>query len=837
MGQGQLDNPDKIVIKDEGITIGVSRTIDIRGAGVQAVATEGIVHIEVAAGSGMGSHALLGGFHYMGIAGPSGHVLTNIGSGVTPTFAPPALAAMATHSFLESYHLHPESGSGNVLTSLGSGAIPTYTSIPVSGMATHSLIGTYHAMPPGASGALLRSLGSGAVPTFTNYDVVGSLPAHTHEGSLADHSLLGVFHIMPESATGALLRSIGSGLVPTFTSYNIVGSLATHATLHLAGASDPISHGSLANTHLYPIVAGGIGSAAVQSGNVASGAVLIDELRTKLTVPSGYCWKTLTEGGVPTWSPDLIGGGMATHAFVGTYHGWVAVNPSGNVLTSLGNDAIPTFAPPVAGGLATHSFIGTYHAFGEGASGNVLTSIGSGSIPTYAVPMAGGVSTHAFIGTYHAFGEGASGNILTSIGSGLIPTYALPPAGMATHSLFGTYHALNDAPSGYFLTGVGSGLIPTYTNVIFSGHVGSTGAHGVLPFANLPTHSLFASFHALGDAPSGNFLTGMGSGSIPTYSNTVFAGHVGSAGAHGALPLANLPTHSLFASFHALGDAPSGNFLVGMGSGAIPTYSSVIFSGHVGSGGAHGALPFANLPTHSFIGSFHAFGAGASGDLLTCGGSGSVPTFSSVLRFGTHALFGTYHALNDAPSGYFLTGVGSGLIPTYSNTIFSGHVGSTGAHGALPFANLPTHAFMGSFHAFGAGASGDSLICMGSGSVPTFNTYQVIRSMVWYVYGTLAVGSQYAAQIRADRQLTLVGVTCRTKVAPSGDLIRANIINIVGTSIFASMPYISNGTIGISTYSFGTAGVASGSWLQLDLMQVGSSNPGNDLSVQLTVRM
>lgn len=986
MGHGQLDNPDKIVVKDEGVQVGVTRTINLVGGGVTAVPTNGIINIEVSGGGAMGSHSLLGGYHYMGPAGGSGDVLTNIGSGVTPTFSPPPLSAMATHAFGGGYHSSDtfanllgkvsdavlikvgDSAASLTLWSghLGSaGAHHTYP-VPSGGVASGAVphwelrglsAADHHVYPVpyggiGSGAVQSGNVGSGAIP-HNELRTIGVSDHHTYPNPSGGVASGAVPFLELRNALHATMHLSGGGDPIAHGSLaNTHGSI--HALTHFAGAADPISHGSLASTHLYPIIVGGIGSGAVQSGNVASGAiphaelrtigandhhnqahtfgssdhtadtfanfltkindavpikvgdsasslglwaghlgsqsahhvypigsggvgsgaVLMDEIRNKISIPSGYSWQALASGGVPTWAAQLGGGGgISTHGFIGTYHKWPDVAASGNVLTALGNDSLPTFSVPQSGGISTHSFIGTYHAFGEGASGNVLVALGSGAIPTFAAISAGGMATHSIGGVWHNPDTWA--NLLTKINdavpikvgdsvaslalwSGHIgsaaahhdPTHNIGgayhvadtfanlsskisdavlikvgdsaaslglwaghlgsqsahfayPVGsggvasgaaalselrgaillgqLATHALWGTFHALGDAPSGYFLTGLGSGAIPTYSNLIFSGHVGSAGAHGNLPLANLPTHSLWATLHALGDAPSGYFLSGLGSGAIPTYSNLIFSGHVGSTGAHGVIPFSNLATHSLFASFHALGDAPSGYFLTGVGSGIIPTFSNTIFSGHVGSTGAHGVLPFANLPTHSFIGSFHAFGAGASGDVLTC--------------------------------------LGSGAIPTYATPVSGG---------------MQTHAFTGTYHAFGPGASGAALICAGSGSVPTFDSYKVVRSTLWYLYGTLPVGSQLSALMMADKQWTLLSVNARCKTAPSGDRIEVDIVNMVGTSIFASLPYIGNATTNSGVYQFGTAGIASGSWLQMDIDRVGSSHPGNDLTVQLT---
>jgi hypothetical protein len=102
--------------------------------------------------------------------------------------------------------------------------------------------------------------------------------------------------------------------------------------------------------------------------------------------------------------------------------------------------------------------------------------------------------------------------------------------------------------------------------------------------------------------------------------------------------------------------------------------------------------------------------------------------------------------------------------------------------------------------------------------------------------GSLAVSTDFSSEFTIKYDLTFNDVTLRVKTAPTG---AAVIIDIKknGTSIFSTKPQIADGALtGGSGAVFSSTTVTSGDVLTFDVNQVGSTVPGQDLTIGLSFK-
>lgn len=299
------------------------------------------------------------------------------------------------------------------------------------------------------------------------------------------------------------------------------------------------------------------------------------------------------------------------------------------------------------------------------------------------------------------------------------------------------------------------------------------------------------------------------------------------------------------------------------GAGVVASGGDVEISG--GGGG---------LATHPILGSYHS------------GSSDAVDIWGAIVFKATAAIM----QLVPGPSGHHLTTVGSGYDPTWSLPQagptgpigptgpqgIQGEVGPQGATGPQgiqgetgPQGATGSQGIQGETGATGpqgdqgevgpqgatgpqgeqgiqgdTGATGPQGIQGDTGDTgatgpigptgPAGCTYP-LRSFLWYVDGTLSVGSQIVAQMWADSEKTLVDVRGFSETSPSGASVLCNIFS-AGVGIFSSLPEILAGSQNVNAYNFATTGIASGSRLSFDVSQIGSEYAGKDLSIQLVTR-
>lgn len=122
-----------------------------------------------------------------------------------------------------------------------------------------------------------------------------------------------------------------------------------------------------------------------------------------------------------------------------------------------------------------------------------------------------------------------------------------------------------------------------------------------------------------------------------------------------------------------------------------------------------------------------------------------------------------------------------------------------------------------------------------SGGTKGFHTLPIKRSGVFFVKGELEAGSNQCAKIRVPVNGTITGAYAFVKNAPTGaDLIID--INRNGSTIWSTQANrlkITSGSTEGSQTSFDTTSLSAGDKLTMDIDQIGSTDPGEDLTVLL----
>lgn len=109
------------------------------------------------------------------------------------------------------------------------------------------------------------------------------------------------------------------------------------------------------------------------------------------------------------------------------------------------------------------------------------------------------------------------------------------------------------------------------------------------------------------------------------------------------------------------------------------------------------------------------------------------------------------------------------------------------------------------------------------------------RTYVWFVPGTVAVGTEQGPTFRIDEACTILDVRLHVKTAPTdADLIVD--INDGGSTVFSTKPEIdASGTVEDDNHSFSDTALADNTELTMDVDQVGSTVAGEDLTVEIEV--
>lgn len=109
----------------------------------------------------------------------------------------------------------------------------------------------------------------------------------------------------------------------------------------------------------------------------------------------------------------------------------------------------------------------------------------------------------------------------------------------------------------------------------------------------------------------------------------------------------------------------------------------------------------------------------------------------------------------------------------------------------------------------------------------------VPRTYVWFIAGTIATGTEQGATFRIKRATVVEDVEMHIKTAPTGAALIVD-INDGGTTIFSTEPEIDiSGTTEDDNHVISDAALAATTELTMDVVQVGSTEAGVDLTVLL----
>lgn len=164
-------------------------------------------------------------------------------------------------------------------------------------------------------------------------------------------------------------------------------------------------------------------------------------------------------------------------------------------------------------------------------------------------------------------------------------------------------------------------------------------------------------------------------------------------------------------------------------------------------------------------------------------------------------------------------GLKYGVCPTLDIVTTAGDI--LMATGADALARLPI------------GAAGEILVVHSAGQVLEYAKRK--RTYVWFIKGTIAVGTEQGPTYRIDEACTILDVRLHVKTAPTDAALIVD-INDGGSTVFSTKPEIdASGTVEDNNHSFSDTALADNTELTMDVDQVGSTIAGVDLTVEIEV--
>ncbi len=434
--------------------------------------------------------------------GTAGQVLTSAGAGATPTWT--TVTDTGTVTSVE------VSGGTTGLTTSGG---------PVTTTGTITLAGTL-AVANGGTG-VTTSTGTGSVvlsdsPTFTGTVATANLST---TGTLSLQGLTSPVMLNGTPGTaGQMLTSAGPGATPTWTTVSGTGSVTSvdvsGGTTGLSFSGGPITtSGTITLAGTLSAANGGTGVTSYAIGDLlyASGATTLSKLADVAT------GNVLISGGVGV-APAYGKVGLTTHVS-GTLP---VANGGTGVTTSTGTgsavlSASPTFTGTVS--TANLTVVGSLTLSGtmspvlldgvSGAAGQVLTSAGADATPTWTTPTTGTVTSVEMSGG--TTGLTFSGGPITTSG---------------TLTMSGTLAVANGGTGTNTSTGAGAVVLsesPTLAGIISMADTQITGSVTLVG----TTSPLILNTSA---GTAGQVLTSAGAGATPTWANPIGMPTGGTAG-------------------------------------------------------------------------------------------------------------------------------------------------------------------------------------------------------------------------------------------------------------------------------------------------------------------
>jgi hypothetical protein len=479
----------------------------------------------------------------------------------------------------------------------------------------------------------------------------------------------------------------------------------------------------------------------------------------------------------------------------GTWNGAPVTVPFGGT----GNTTFTAYSVICAGVTPTGAF---QNVVSVGAAGQVLTSNGAGALPTWQSAGAGGVSPGLInqVAYYAANGAvvsglptAANGVLVTSAGSVPSISSTLPTAVQANITSLGTVTSgvWQGTVIGMAFGGTNANLSATVNNLVYSTATQfallPTGNNSVLVTSNTGVPSISATLPVL---VQGN-ITAVGTIASGTWNGNLITVPFGGSGAASftAFTLLAAGTTSTGAFQNVASTGLIGQVLTSQGAGALPQWTNASGTGTVNSGGINDLAYYAAAGT-----TISGLATANNGVLVTS--AGGVPSISSTLPNAVQ--------LNISSLGTVTTGIWNATPVTVpfggtGNTTFT-------AFSVICAGTTPTGVFQ---NVSGLGLSGQVLTSSGAGALPTWTNATGTGTVNSGGINDLAY---YAANGNTVSALaTAIGgtlVTDNTGVPSilAGTGTTGNILQTVsgGTPAWSNAAYPSTTTINQLLYSSGT---------------------------------
>ena len=314
--------------------------------------------------------------------GDSGQILTSAGAGAPPTFA--ASAALGANSVDSDNYvdgsIDPEHLADNAVTlaKMASGTDGNIISYDASGNPV--------AIATGNSGQILTSAGAGAPPTFA---APAALGANSVDSDNYVDGSIDTDHLAADAVTYVKMQNLGTAnRVLGATSTGVIGETQVVAAMMAANSVDSASYvdGSIDPEHLADNAVTLAKMASGTDGNIIS----FDASGNPVAIATGNDGQVLTSAGAGAPPAFEDAAALGANSIDSDNYVDGSIDPE-----HLADNAVTLakMASGTDGNIISYDASGDPVAIATGNSGQILTSAGAGAPPTFAAPAALGADS------------------------------------------------------------------------------------------------------------------------------------------------------------------------------------------------------------------------------------------------------------------------------------------------------------------------------------------------------------------------------------------------------------------------------------------------------------